>query len=190
MAPFEAVYGRPCHAPGYWSDISDVMIEDPLVLRHYSDQVHLIQERLRTAQHRQKCYADRRRPALEFEVGYSVFLKIFPTKSVFRFGKKGKLSPRFIGPFEILEKIGTVAYRLALLPHLSQVKRLRNKQIPMVKVEWGHQGIQDYSWEIRTSMEHSYPHLFATSVHFGDEMSLVGEVCQTPDSSMPPCSPH
>ncbi|CAN6445407.1 unnamed protein product [Victoria cruziana] len=235
MAPFEALYGRPCRDPGYWSDIADVRFEDPLVLRHYSDQVHLIQERLRTAQHRQKCYADRRRRALEFDVGDSVFLKISATKGVFRFGKKGKLSPRFIGPFEILERIGSVAYRLALPPHLSQVhdvfhvsilrkylpdpnrkaeyteiqvderlrvpeepvrivdeqvKKLRNKQIPMVKVEWRHQGIQDYSWETRTSMERRYPHLFVTTVHFGDEMSLVGEICQTPDLCMPPCSPH
>ncbi|CAN6470331.1 unnamed protein product [Victoria cruziana] len=106
MAPFEALYGRPCRAPGYWSDIADAKFEDPLIIKYYADQVHLIRERLQTAQHRQKCYADRRRRALEFEVGDSVFLKISPTKGIFRFGKKGKLSPTFIGPFEVIEKSG------------------------------------------------------------------------------------
>ncbi|KAL5537439.1 hypothetical protein UlMin_045822 [Ulmus minor] len=74
-----------------------------------------------TAQSRQKSYADKRRRPLEFLVGDSVFLKVAPMKGVMRFGKKGKLSPRYIGPFEILERIGKVAYRLALPPELSPV---------------------------------------------------------------------
>ncbi|KAL5574279.1 hypothetical protein UlMin_023876 [Ulmus minor] len=69
----------------------------------------------------QKSYADRRRRPLEFQVGDSIFLKVAPMKGVMRFGKKGKLSPRFIGPFEILERIGKVAYKLALPPELSSV---------------------------------------------------------------------
>ncbi|CAN6487400.1 unnamed protein product [Victoria cruziana] len=181
MAPFEALYERPCRAPDYWYDITDVSFENPLVLHYYEDQVHMIRERLQTAQHRQKCYADQRCRALEFEVGDFVFLKISPMKGVFRFGKRGKLSPRFIRLFEMIERIGSVAYRLDLPPHLSQVHdvfyvlmlqkylpdqnrqakhvdvqvderltvpempvrivdeqvgRLRNKQFPMVKVEW------------------------------------------------------
>ncbi|KAL5577467.1 hypothetical protein UlMin_019166 [Ulmus minor] len=69
----------------------------------------------------QKSYADKRRRPLEFQVGDSVFLKVAPMKGVMRFGKKGKLSPRFIGPFEILERVGKVAYKLALPPELSSV---------------------------------------------------------------------
>ena len=74
-----------------------------------------------TAQSRQKSYADKRRRPLEFQVGDAVFLKVAPLKGVMRFGKKGKLSPRYMGPFEIIERIGKVAYRLALSPDLSAV---------------------------------------------------------------------
>ena len=81
----------------------------------------LIRQRLETAQSRQKSYADQRRRPLAFKVGDHVFLKIQPRRGVVRFGKKGKLSPRFIGPFEILDKIGEVAYRLALPPQLAGV---------------------------------------------------------------------
>ncbi|KAL5542399.1 hypothetical protein UlMin_010109 [Ulmus minor] len=74
-----------------------------------------------TATNRQKSYVDRRRRPLEFQVGDLVFLKVAPMKGVMRFGKKGKLSPRYIGPFEILERIGKVAYKLALPSELSTV---------------------------------------------------------------------
>ncbi|KAL5578475.1 hypothetical protein UlMin_020174 [Ulmus minor] len=76
---------------------------------------------MKTAQSRQKSYADRRRRPLEFQVGDLVFLKVAPMKGVMRFGKKGKLSPRYIGPFEILERIGKVAYKLALPSELYTV---------------------------------------------------------------------
>ena len=85
------------------------------------DKIQLIKEHLRTAQSRQKSYVDNRRRTLEFEVGDHVFLKVSPTKGVVRFGLRGKLNPRFVGPFEILEKVGEVAYRLALPPVLSGV---------------------------------------------------------------------
>ena len=74
----------------------------------------LIRQLLLTAQSRQKSYADVRCRPLEFKVGDHVFLKVMPKRGVVRFGKRGKLSPRFIGPFKILERVGTVAYRLAL----------------------------------------------------------------------------
>jgi hypothetical protein len=80
-----------------------------------------IRDRIKVAQDRQKSYADQRRKSVEFEVGEKVFLKVAPMKGVLRFGKKGKLRPRFIGPFEILDRIGNVAYRLALPPRLSTV---------------------------------------------------------------------
>ncbi|XP_075494743.1 uncharacterized protein LOC142532307 [Primulina tabacum] len=76
---------------------------------------------MRTAQSRQKSYADKRRRDLEFAVGDHVFVKVAPMKGVMRFGKKGKLSPRFIGPFEILDRVGTLAYRVALPPNLAGV---------------------------------------------------------------------
>ncbi|KAL5566874.1 hypothetical protein UlMin_030038 [Ulmus minor] len=81
----------------------------------------LIQKRMKTAQSRQKSYADRRRRPLEFKEGDFVFLKVAPMKGVMRFGKKGKLSPRYIGPFEILEMVDKVAYKLALPSELAAV---------------------------------------------------------------------
>ena len=81
----------------------------------------LIWKRLLTAQSRQKSYADKRRRPLEFETGDHVFLKVMPKQGMVRFGKQGKLSPRFIGPFKVLKRVGAVAYRLALPPSLSGV---------------------------------------------------------------------
>ncbi|KAL5570692.1 hypothetical protein UlMin_020289 [Ulmus minor] len=76
---------------------------------------------METAQSRQKSYADKRRRPLEFQVGDSVFLKVAPFKGVIRFGKRGKLNPRYIGPYEVLERIGKAAYRLALPPNMASV---------------------------------------------------------------------
>ena len=76
---------------------------------------------MKTAQSRHKSYADHRRRPLEFELGERVLLKISPTKGITWFRKRGKLNPRFIGPFEILERVGKVAYWLALLPSLAGV---------------------------------------------------------------------
>jgi hypothetical protein len=86
-----------------------------------TEKVEVIKEKLKTAQSRQKSYADNRRKDLEFQVGDWVFLKLSPWKGIVRFGKRGKLSPRYIGPYEITERIGAVAYRLALPPRLSRV---------------------------------------------------------------------
>ena len=93
----------------------------PQLIQKDADNIRIIRQRLLTAQSRQKSYADRRRRDLEFEVGEHVFLKVSPTKGVMRFGQRGKLAPRFIGPFEILQKVGPVAYRLALPPALASI---------------------------------------------------------------------
>ena len=90
-------------------------------IRHTSKKVGLIQKRLLATQSRQKSYVNRRRRPLEFEVGDHVFLKVMPKRGVVRFGKRGKLAPRYIRPFEVLERVGTVAYWLALPPSLSSV---------------------------------------------------------------------
>ncbi|XP_022867791.1 uncharacterized protein LOC111387467 [Olea europaea var. sylvestris] len=87
----------------------------------YVQVIDKIRDRIKSAQDRQKSYADQRRKSIEFEVGEKVFLKVAPIKGVLRFGKKGKLRPRFIDPFEILDRIENVAYRLALPPRLSVV---------------------------------------------------------------------
>ncbi|KAI4321445.1 hypothetical protein MLD38_034825 [Melastoma candidum] len=121
MAPFEALYGRPCRTPLCWNESGEQSELGPEMVRETTEMIRLIQDRLRAAQSRQKSYADRRRRPLEFEVGDYVFLKVSPTKMNLRFGLKGKLSPRYIGPYEILERIGSVAYRLALPPRLADI---------------------------------------------------------------------
>ncbi|GLT29333.1 hypothetical protein SLA2020_042070 [Shorea laevis] len=121
MAPFEALYGRRCRSPVCWTEVGERSILGPELVQQSSEIVQLIKERLRAAQSRQKSYADRRRRDLEFEVGDQVFLKVSPTRGVLRFGIRGKLSPRYIGPYPILERIGGVAYRLELPGNLAGV---------------------------------------------------------------------
>ena len=119
-------------------------ITGPDLIRNTSEKVSLIQQRLLTAQSRQKSYADVRHQPLEFKVGDHVFLKVMPKRGVIRLGKRGKLSTRFFGPFEILERVGTVAYRLALPLSMSGVHEVFHVSIlrrytpdPAHVVDWG-----------------------------------------------------
>ena len=116
MAPYEALYGRPSRSPICWTEVGESFITGLDLIRDTSENVSLIRQRLLTAQSRQKSYVDiQRRPLeFEFEFGDHVFLKVMPKRGVVRFGKRRKLSSRFIRPFEILERVGTVAYWLAL----------------------------------------------------------------------------
>ncbi|GJW65244.1 putative reverse transcriptase domain-containing protein [Tanacetum coccineum] len=91
------------------------------VLARHGVPMSIIKEKLKAVRDPQKSYADNRRKPLEFEVGDRVLLKVSPWKGVIRFGKRGKLVPRYVGPFEILERIGPVAYRLRLPEELSGV---------------------------------------------------------------------
>ena len=124
MAPYEALYGRPCRSPICWIEVGESSITGLDLIIDTSKKVSLIRQRLLTAQSQQKSYADKRRQPLKFEVGDHVFFKVMPKRGVVRFSKRGKLSPRFIGPFEILERVGTIAYRLALPPSMSGVNEV------------------------------------------------------------------
>ncbi|XP_021979132.1 uncharacterized protein LOC110875242 [Helianthus annuus] len=93
----------------------------PELLQETTDKIFKIRDRIKVARDRQKSYADRRHKPLSFEVGDKVLLKVSPWKGVARFGKQGKLSPRYIGTYEILEKIGNVAYKLKLPESLSNI---------------------------------------------------------------------
>ncbi|KAL0549591.1 hypothetical protein IC582_014077 [Cucumis melo] len=121
MAPFEALYGKCCRSPVCWDEVGEQRLMGPELVQSTNEAIQKIRSRMHTAQSRQKSYADVRRKDLEFEIGDKVFLKVAPMKGVLRFERRGKLSPRFVGPFEILERIGPVAYRLALPPSLSTV---------------------------------------------------------------------
>nr|GEV58724.1 putative reverse transcriptase domain-containing protein [Tanacetum cinerariifolium] len=119
--PFEALYGRKCRSPVLWAKIGEGSLIRPELLLVTTDKVVLIKEKLKVARDHQKSYADKRRKPLEFEVGDQVLLKVLPWKGVVHFRKKGKLAPRYVGPFEILERIGLVDYRLRLPEELNNV---------------------------------------------------------------------
>nr|GEW80122.1 putative reverse transcriptase domain-containing protein [Tanacetum cinerariifolium] len=121
VAPFEALYGRKCRLPIYWAEVGDPQLIGLEIVRETTEKIIQIKHRIQASRDRQKSYADKRRKPLEFQVGDRVMLKVSPWKGVIRFEKRVKLNPRYIGPFKILAKVGTVAYRLELLEQLSRV---------------------------------------------------------------------
>nr|GEW23197.1 putative reverse transcriptase domain-containing protein [Tanacetum cinerariifolium] len=122
-APFEALYSKKCRSPIMWTEVGEGQLIGPELVHETTEKISQIKDRLKVARDRQKSYADKRRKPLEFSVGDCVLLKVSPWIGVVRrFGKKGKLAPRFIGPFEIIEKVGPVAYQLDLLEKLNGVQ--------------------------------------------------------------------
>nr|GEU78721.1 putative reverse transcriptase domain-containing protein [Tanacetum cinerariifolium] len=120
-APFEALYGRKCHSPVCWTEVGEAQILGPKLIQETTENIVQIKQRMQAARDRQKSYVDLKRKAMEFQVGDKFMLKVSPWKGVVRFGKRGKLNPRYVGPFKLLEKIGKVAYKLELPEELSRV---------------------------------------------------------------------
>jgi hypothetical protein len=120
MAPFEKLYGRRCRTPLFWSETRERKVFGPNILQEVEKQVCMVRENMWVTQSRQKSYADHIRE-LSFEVGDCVYLKVSPMRGLRCFKVRGKLAPRFIGPFMITEKRGEVAYQLELPPQLSDV---------------------------------------------------------------------
>ncbi|WVZ80724.1 hypothetical protein U9M48_028180, partial [Paspalum notatum var. saurae] len=125
MSPFEALYGRRCRTPLHWSEPGERVTFGPDIVKEAEEKVVVIQKHLKFAQARQKTYADKRRRPLTFKAGDFVYLKVSPMRGIHRFGLKGKLAPRYIGPFKIIRKRGLVAYQLELPPKLSTVHNLK-----------------------------------------------------------------
>ncbi|KAA3480764.1 Retrotransposable element Tf2 protein type 1 [Gossypium australe] len=155
MAPYEALYSRKCRTPLYWTELNKKQI-------HGVDLVRKTEEKVKA-----KVLRGFEKKKIEFHIGDKVFLKVSPWKKVLRFGQKGKLSSSFIGPYEVIEKIGPVAYRLALPTELEkihnvfmclcygepikilarEVKQMRNKSIAQVKVLWQRHSVEEATWE-------------------------------------------
>ena len=197
MAPYEALYGRKCRTLLCWTELGEKKVIGLDLMQETEEKVKMIRERLKVATNRQKSYADMKRKDIRYKVDEKVFLKVSPWKKVMRFRKKGKLSHRFIGPYKVIEKVGPVAYRLALTPYLEkihnvfhvsmlrryrsdpsqvvsletielrpdltyeeepvqilarEVKELRNKRIPLVKVLWRNHKTEEATWESEDTM--------------------------------------
>jgi len=219
MPPFEALHGRRCRSPIYWEEMGDRRLLGPDMVQETTEKIRIIKKRMKAVQSRQKGYADQRQRLLEFAEGDKTFLKVSSMKGVMCIGRRNKLSPRYVGPFEILERIGPLAYRLALPPemekvhnvfHVSQLRKyisdpnhvlkysplqiqedlsytvepvqildrkqrqLRNKMIPLIKVLWRSQNIEETTWEPEEEMRKSHPLLFQGMLSFGDETPLRG----------------
>ncbi|GKF61015.1 hypothetical protein Tco_0181069, partial [Tanacetum coccineum] len=120
-APFEALYGRKCRSPICWAEVRDAQLTGPAIIHETTKKIIQIKSRIQAARDRQKSYANIRRKPMVFQVGDRVMLKVLPWKGVVRFGKRGKLNPRYVGPFKVIERVGTVAYKLELPQQLSRV---------------------------------------------------------------------
>jgi hypothetical protein len=120
-APFEVLYGRKCRTPLMWSEVGDRVIESPDFIKVAEEKIAEVRENLRIAQSRQKSYADKRRRELKFDVGDHVYLKVSLIRGTHRFHMRGKLAPRYIGPYPVIKRIGAVAYKIKLPEQLSDV---------------------------------------------------------------------
>ena len=121
MAPYEALYRRRCRTPMCLTVLDKHKVIDLDLVKDTEEKVQIIQHKLKAASDRQWSYANLKRKDIEYEVGNKAFLKVSPWKKLLHFGRKGKLSPRFIGPYEILERVRPVAYRLALPLELAKL---------------------------------------------------------------------
>ncbi|GJR74708.1 putative reverse transcriptase domain-containing protein [Tanacetum coccineum] len=150
-APFEALYGRKCRSPVIWTEVGESQLIGPEIMQETTEKIVQIKERLKTARSRQKSYADKRRKPLEFQVGDRVLLKVSPWKGVVPLDEiEIDENLRFVEePIEIVER---------------DVKKLKRRRIPLVKVHWNSRQGPEYTWERDDQFQKKYPHLFSEPV--------------------------
>ncbi|GJY27170.1 putative reverse transcriptase domain-containing protein [Tanacetum coccineum] len=165
-APFEALYGRKCRSPVCWTKVGEAQILGPELIQETTEKIVQIKQRMQAAHDRHKSYADLKRKLMKFQVRDKVMLKVLPWKGVVRFGKRGKLNPRYVGPFKVLEKCYADEPLAVLLDGLHfddklqfveepveimdrEVKRLKRSRIPLVKVRWNSKRGPEFTWERR-----------------------------------------
>ncbi|KAG8501051.1 hypothetical protein CXB51_003154 [Gossypium anomalum] len=147
VVDFRALYGQRYRAPSSWTELGEQQVLRPELVADTEDKVRVIRDRLKEASDRKNSYVDLKRKEIEYSVGDMVFLKVSPWKKTLRFGKKGKLSPRFIGPYRVLKRVGPVDYQLELpleldrihdVFHISMLRRYHSDPthvVPVVEIE-------------------------------------------------------
>ncbi|GKD06087.1 putative reverse transcriptase domain-containing protein [Tanacetum coccineum] len=121
VAPFEVLDGQKCRSPVCWAEVGEVQLTGPEIVQETTEKIIQIKQRIQASRDRQKSYADLKHKPMEFQVGDIIMLKVSPWKGVVRFGKRGKLNPKYVGPFKVLEKVGSVTYKLEVPQELSRV---------------------------------------------------------------------
>nr|GEV93375.1 putative reverse transcriptase domain-containing protein [Tanacetum cinerariifolium] len=178
IRPFETLYGRKCRSPICWVKVEDAQPTGPELIHETTEKIVQIKQRIQAARDRRKSYADVRRKPLEFQVGNRVMLKVSPWKGVVRFGKWWKLNPRYIGPFKVSnlkkclsdkplkillneihigDKLRFIEEPVEILDH--EVKRLKQSQIPIIKVQWDSRRGPEFIWECKDQFRKKYLHL-------------------------------
>ncbi|GJX06505.1 putative reverse transcriptase domain-containing protein [Tanacetum coccineum] len=176
-APFEALYGRKCRSPVCWAEVGDAQLTGPAIIHETTEKIIQIKNRIQATRDRQKSYANIRRKPMVFQVGDKVMLKVSPWKGVVRFGKRGKLNPRYVSPFKRLsdESLVIPLEELRIYHNLHfveepvevmdrETKKLKRSRIPIIKVRWNSKRGPEFTWEREDQFKQKYPHLFTKTV--------------------------
>nr|GEX49617.1 putative reverse transcriptase domain-containing protein [Tanacetum cinerariifolium] len=173
-APFEALYGRKCRSPICWAEVGDAQLTGLEISHETTEKIIQIKNRIQAAHDRKKSYADLKRKPMDFQVGDRVMIKVSPWKGVVRFGKRGKLNPRYIGPFKkclsdeslvipldelrIDDKLHFVEEPVEIMDY--KIKQLKRSRISIITARWNSKQGPEFTWEREDQFNQKYPHLF------------------------------